>query len=60
MALPKLNEGTVSITIDDSDITGTFSGNTTYYLRASIRQSADEVQPIVTMEHQLAVLVLKV
>ena len=33
-----VNEGTVSITIDDSDITGTFSGNTIYYLRASIRQ----------------------
>ena len=38
-----VNEGTVSITIDDSDITGTFSGNTTYYLRASIRQSADGI-----------------
>ena len=33
----------VNITIDDNDLTGTetFSGNTTYYLRASIRQSAD-------------------
>ena len=35
------NNNKVSITIDDNDITETFSGNTTYYLRASIRQSAD-------------------
>ena len=34
-------EGLVSKTIDDSNIAGTFSGNTTYYLRASIRKSDD-------------------
>ena len=43
------NNNKVNITIDDSDITGTFSGNTTYYLRALLDKVLT-VQPMVTME----------